>query len=174
MNAKWSVLAVYENEAAREVAMRFCDGLVQRFWPEFSLELNWSNWSDLENAKTAREVQQQVATADLILIACSPRGVLPTHFSWWLELALRHRGEREGVLVGLPLPETELSAEAAGTQVYLRKLAHRNGMDYLTTVPESLPRPEPESPESYNTRATQMTSVLDTILHHSSVPPRML
>jgi len=174
MNAKWSVLAVYENEAAREVAMRFCDGLVQRFWPEFSLDLNWSHWSDLEKAKTAKEVEQQAGAADLILIASSPGGVLPTHFTWWLELALRQRGDREGVLVGLPLPENDRDAEAAATQVYLRKLAHRNGMDYLTAVPESLPRPEPESPEPYNTRATQMTSVLDTILHHSPLPPRML
>lgn len=174
MKAKWSVLAVYENEAARAVAMQFCDGVVQRFWPEFSLDLGWLNWEDLENTRAASEAQQQAGTADLILIAASPRGNLPNHVSWWLELALHRRADKEGVLVGLPLPETGLSVEAAATQVYLRKLAHRNGMDYLTAVPENLPCGEAESAESYNARATQMTSVMDTILHHSPLPQRML
>ena len=174
MKAKWSVLALYENEAAREVAMRFCDAIVQRFWPRCTITLNWAKWSELEERGGAEEAEKQAGEADLILIATSPKGVLSSHVSWWLELALRKRGDREGVMVGLPLPNTGLDSDATATQVYLRKLAHQHGMDYLTAVPNELPVFEPESEESYNSRATQMTTVLDTILRRPSNPPRLI
>jgi hypothetical protein len=91
----------------------------------------------------------------------------------WLEQALRDRGDREGILVGLPKPEEGLSVGAAATQVYLRKLAHAAGMDYLTAVPESLAAFVPDLSEASYQRATQVTSVLGTILSHSP-PPRRL
>ena len=174
MKSKCSVLAVYDDEAAREIAMKFCDALVQRFWMEFTLQMSWSRWSELEHARTAEQVRFEAQVADLIVIAAGARGVLSEHVSGWLETALRQRAEREGVLVGLPLTQPGDSSEASATQVYLRKLAHQNGMDYLTAVPQSLPHPESDSAEEYNARATQVTSVLNTILHHSHVPPRML
>jgi hypothetical protein len=46
-------------------------------------------------------------------------------------------------------------------------------MDYLTNVPQSLPICEPESAEAYHQRATQVTSVMDKILHHLPLPQRL-
>ena len=173
MNAKWSVLATYENPSARQLAMEFCDGLVQRFWPELSLELHWYDWSDLENPGKAKEAALKAIEAAIIILAKGSRGVLRPGVKRWIELALHGRRDREGVLVGLPAPESGITTEAASTQVYLRKLAHQSGLDYLTEVPQGLPLRMAESPESYRTRATQVTSVLNTILHHTP-RPRML
>lgn len=169
MKAKWSVLALYENAQARQLAVQFCDGLVQRFWTEFGFELNWCAWSELSS-----EVGQRAREAGLIIVALGGRGNIPLHIKDWLELTLQNRAEREGVLVGLPGLELGCDPEAAATQMYLRKLAHHAGMDYLTAVPESLPTRVPESADAYNERATQVTSVLDKILNSTSPPPRML
>ncbi len=174
MKSKWSVLALYENTDARDLAVQFCDGLVHRFWPECGFDLSWCDWSGLEHAASAREAAAKAQEADLIIVALSPQAVIPVEVSSWLELALRNRGEREGVLVGLPDPEPGYDAEAAATQLYLRKLAHQAGMDYLTAVPEHLPFRVPDSTDAYTQRATQMTSVLDKILSHTSLPPRLL
>jgi hypothetical protein len=170
MKAKWSVLAVYENGDARQAAVQFCDSLVQRFWSEFGFDLGWCDWTELEQSVSARESGKRAQEADLIVVAPS-QGTIPSPVKSWLELALKQRGDREGVLVGLPRPEGELCASAAGTQAYLRKLAHEAGMDYLTAVPECLPTNVPESADAYTQRATQVTSVLDSILRYSPLPP---
>jgi len=173
MNAKWSVLAAYENPSARQLAMEFCDGLVQRFWPELCLELSWYEWDDLEKSDRAKEAAHKATTAKIMILATGPRGAIRPEIKRWIELALHGRRDREGVLVGLPVPESGLTPEAASTQVYLRKLAHQSGLDYLTEVPQGLPLRMPESAESCRMRATQVTSVLDTILHQAP-RPRML
>lgn len=174
MNAKWSVLAVSENAVARQLAVQFCDSLVQRFWSEFSFDLDWCDWAALEDTEGAKQAARKACEADLIITATLPGAVIPRHVKNWIEMTLCNRRDHEGVLVGLPAPDAGLTAEAAATQVYLRKLAHNAGMDYLTAVPQSLPHRAPESAESYNQRATQITSVLDTILRKPPVPPRLL
>jgi hypothetical protein len=171
MCPKCSVLVIFEDPSARDRAVQFCDALVQRFWPEFSFELGWCDWADLADPQQAKEADQKAGETELIIVATAPSGGLPSHVRQWLELALRGRADREGALVGLPIPESSL--EAATTQLYLRKLAHESGMDFLDAVPQSLHQLIPETLDSYNVRATQVTSVLDRILHQSPPPPRM-
>jgi hypothetical protein len=170
MKTKWSVLAVYENGDARQLAVQFCDSLVQRFWSEFGFDLGWCDWSELEQPVSARDSGKRAQEADLIVVAPS-RGTIPSSVKSWLELALKQRGDREGVLVGLAGPEGEICASAGGPQAYLRKLAHDAGMDFLTTVPECLPAKVPESADAYTQRATQVTSLLDSILRYTPLPP---
>jgi len=170
MKAKWSVLVVYEDKDARQLAVQFCDSLVQRFWAEFGFELSWHDWRELEDAAMAEAAGKKACEADLLIVAPSGRNIMQRHVKDWLELTLKQRGDREGVLVGLPGVD-ETSAISAATQVYLRKLAHESGMDYLTAVPESLMANVPESADAYTQRATQVTSVLDSILRYSPAPP---
>jgi hypothetical protein len=173
MSAKWSVFALYDDAVARERAVQFCDSLVQRFWPEFSFVLAWCQWLDLDQPLKAREAQGKVIEANLIVVAIGEKNRLPSGVERWMELALVGRGEREGALVGLPIPTAGSSSDIFAAHVFLRKLAHESGMDYLTAVPQSL-QGVPESFEAYDLRATQVTEVLDTILHQSPVPPREL
>ena len=174
MNSNWSVLAVYQNADARQLAVQFCDALVERFWSEFSFELSWCDWANLESSPDARDAEYRVRGADVIIVATAQNGLLPPRIKSWLELTLHQRNEREGFLVGLPGQESGTRAEEPGAQLYLRKLAHEVGMDFLAAVPESLPHPEPESIDSYNKRATQITGVLDAILHRPCIPPRTI
>ena len=174
MKSKWSVLALYENAEARQLAVQFCDGLVQRFWIESGFDLSWCDWSAVEHPGSSKEAAKKAREADLIIVALGPAGVIALQVQRWLEAAVQERGEREGVLVGLPNSEAAYDGEAVMTQMYLRKLAHQAGMDYLTAVPEHLPTRVPESTDAYNQRATQVTTVLDKILNYTNLPPRLL
>ena len=174
MSAKWSVLAVYQGGAARQCAVKFCDVLVQRFWPDTSFDLDWCRCEDLREADRAKEAATQAEDADIVVVAMAETGTLEPHVHGWLETALVRRGDREGILVGLAATDAALTPEAAATQQYLRKLAHDSGLDYLTRVPQSLCQTVPETVEAWNLRASQMTSVLDTILHRMPPPPRLL
>jgi hypothetical protein len=174
MKSKWSVLALYEDADARHLAVEFCDGLVHRFWAESGFDLSWCDWNGLDHPISASEAAKKAHEADLIVVALSGQRIIPQHVKGWLDLAVQGRGEREGILVGLPDAQPGDDAAGAARQMYLRKLAHQAGMDYLTAVPQSLPTRIPESADSYNQRATQVTSVLDKILSHTCAPPPLL
>jgi hypothetical protein len=150
--------------------MRFCDGLVQKFWPEFSFELSWLDWTDLEEAMRPRLPNTRLPRLIYLSVAAASQKMIPAHVQRWIEHSIRDRGDREGVLVGL----TGDGRDATAAQLYLRKLAHQGGMDYLTAIPHTLPHGVPDSAESYNVRATQMTSVLGAILNRVPSPPRLL
>ena len=171
MSSKWSIMAVYEGDEARDRAMRFCDCLVQKFWPEFSFELSWFDCADLEDQAAATDADRKAVEAQLIVLSTARPGKIPLHVRRWIEHAVHARSEREGFLVGLT--EGAATAQITATQLYLRRLAHGSGMDYLTAVPHSLPHgANDDSVESYNLRATCVTNVLGAILDQAMFPSR--
>lgn len=168
-----SVVVVYEDAAAREQAVDFCDQLVKRFWARIEMEVNWWPFDLLRNEPTAVAAAEKAARADLVVL-CSPRQEdFPAWVKGWIERWLIRRGEREGILAGLVDPDVALSNAEAPKHQYLRQAAHRGAMDYLTRLPQSISRLIPESLESYSQRAGQVSSVLDEILHHQAPPPRL-
>jgi hypothetical protein len=173
MKTNWTVMAVYQDAAARPAAVKFCDVLVQKFWPQTSFDLEWCAWENLRDASSAQPAAEKLQDANIIVMAMS--GKMDPFVRNWLELGLNQRSDREGILVGLSA-ETDGQArpDSAAVQQYLRKLAHQNGLDYLTSVPQSLCYGVPETIEACNLRATQVTSVLDKILRRPTVPPAVL
>ena len=101
MNAKWSVLALFEGSAARVTAVDFCDALVQRFWPQTSFELSWFDWDELLDVSASDSATRTAKEADLLLVTAGQKGNLQPHVKRWLETSLQRRGEREGILAGL-------------------------------------------------------------------------
>jgi hypothetical protein len=172
--AAWSIVVVYEDSAARERGVVFCDQLVGRFWERFEFEVSWWSFAMLGQAAAAEEAIANTARANLIVVATTPEGDFPVPVKSWLEASLRSRGEREGMLAGL----IALSAEPGGWEGrkhhYLRNAAHRGAMDYLTQVPLDIAHAVPESLDSYTSRADQMTSLLNGILHQPVPPPHLV
>lgn len=163
---QWSVLVIYENADAQETAVTFCDSLVRKFWNDFDFEVNWWAFHLLDASNAAAEAAEKAGQANLIVLASCPDGDLPFGLKSNLEVWLRRRGTREGVLVGLGDPGGRANLKFS----YLRNLAHRSGMDYLTELPQSLSRSIPDSLDSFDQRATAMTSVLDEILRQPKAP----
>ena len=171
--ATWSVVVVYGNPETREAAVGFCDQLVKRFWSEVEFDVSWWSTDRLQAGDSAQHAGRRAAEADLVIFALPKSGELDLEVKGWIERWVPERAEREGAVVGLLAPAASAETEAIEAQQYLRTVAHRAGMDYLTQVPASISHQIPESPESCTERARQVTSVLDEILNRREPPPRL-
>jgi hypothetical protein len=172
--AFWSVVVVYQDGAARERAVDFCDQLVARFWSRFAFDVSWWSFDQLEELIAAGEAKQKATGAELIVFSSTLEGEPPLHVKAWLEGTLGQRKEREGVLVGImDAPPVPPVAEAPKHR-YLRTAAHQAAMDYLTQLPPDLARTMPDSLDSYTSRADHVTSLLDNILHQQPSLPTPL
>jgi hypothetical protein len=153
--------------------MAFCDQLVAKFWARFNFEIGWWSFGDLEQKQPGQEALQKAVDAGMLIFVSSPQISLPSQLQHWIERWLVRRGEREGVLIDL----SEGSNGKGGpglTQLYLRKVAHQAGMDYLTQMPQSFAEPLPESLESVADLAGQVSSVLQEILKQRPRPPQVM
>lgn len=159
-------MVVYEDTKNREEAVRFCDRLIERFWSEHGFYLSWWSFASLQEGPLAEAPTEKALEADLIIFATEPEGDLPDHVQEWTEEWLRRRGDREGAVVAL----TGSGTAGPGKSVYLRNIAHRAGMDYLTEVPQTILLSIPDSLESVSRRADEVTSVLDEILRTHRPP----
>jgi hypothetical protein len=168
-----SVVVAYEDPAARERAVGFCDQLVGRFWTQVEFDVSWWSFASLEEAAGSRDAVQKAAQADFIILSAAPAGDFPAPVKAWIETSLGMRGEREGVLAGLTGTADGLHAEDGPKHLYLRRAAHLAGMDYLTHVPSDMSRAIPDSLEAYTERADQVTSLLDSILSQPAPPPQL-
>jgi len=174
MKKTWSIVVIYEDTATREHAVRACDHLVKRFWAEGELDVTWWSCAMLAEPALARQGVEKAVQADLIILSLCRDRELASPVSEWIESWLAQRGDREGALVDLTGQEAEAGGAAAERHIYLRHAAHRGGMDYLTREPETISWSMPDSLESVTSRADQVTSVLDEILHTQPPPPSPL
>ncbi len=122
---------------------------------------NGGRLSFLIDSAQATELADKAAYADYVVFASACEGDLPRELKIWIEGWLTKRGEREGTLVGLMEQHTRPFEIASLKEIYLRHVAHRAGLDYLSHVPSRKSKALPNSLDSYQERARQMTSVLD-------------
>lgn len=169
----WSIVVVYEDAAARERAVAFCDQLVSRYWAELEFNLSWWSFAGLEDAGSAKDAAEKAVCADLVAIAAEPEGDFPQPVKSWVETWLTQRGDREGMLVGLLELVAGTGSLEGQKHHYLRHAAHHGAMDYLTHVPQDISLSIPESLDSYTQRADQVTSLLDDILRQQAPPPHL-
>ena len=173
MKRDWSVVVVFEDAATRGQAVEVCDHLVQRFWTDCELAVSWWSWDMLEQPTQAQEAIQKAAEADLLIFAARTETDLPTPLQQWIETWLAMRGERDGALMSLFGKEAQAGEALAERHGYLRQVAHRGGMDYLTEAPQNLSFSIPDSLDWCSARAESVTSVLDEILHTHGTPPQI-
>jgi hypothetical protein len=158
-----SVIVIYESAAAHERAMYFCGRLARK--SDATPQVHWHGFESLRNNATATELINKAARADLLVFSFSSQGDFPQELKLWIERWLGKRCEREGSLVGLVTDRVQSVCPFASLkEIYLRHIALRAGMDYLSHVPPSAEKVIPDSLDSFTRRAGQMTSVLGKIL----------
>jgi len=168
----WSVAVICEDELTRSRALAVCDRLVQQFWAEIEFQFHWWQFAHLREAAPAHDAANVAAAADLIVWATHPEGDFPEHVTAWIQTWLGKRGHREGALVALVGHEHDISSKRIAKHLYLREVAHRANLDFLSEIPPFLRRSIPESLQWFNERAGQVSSTLDDILGRTSPPPR--
>jgi hypothetical protein len=172
---QWVIVVVYEDGGSRDHAVEFFDELTSQIGPQAEFDVSWWAFAMLRNGGANHDAARKAAVADMIVFALRPGGDLPHEIKSWIEASMVQRGEREGAVVGLMEGEPAPCAAACLKEVYLRRVAHRSGMDYLSHAAPTAARAIPDSLDSYQERAGQITSVLDEILHTQpppSPPPR--
>src|SRR4051812_34396959 len=80
-----SVVILYESLGAREQAVRVCEKFA-------GLKVNWYSFEDLAVPPSKEEAAELAAEADVLALALTPSGDLPTPIKLWMENGLRRRG----------------------------------------------------------------------------------
>jgi hypothetical protein len=159
------VIVVYENPLAREYAADVCAQFVGM--PAESDKLRWIDCRAVEFQPWTSGMDD-AKNADVIVFAMTSEGDFTPGLKLWIDRWLAKRNENEGTLAGI-FCDTGATAPLimSRKEIYLRHVAHRAGMDYLSHLPQRFRRTRaiPESLDDFNARARQMTSVLDEILH---------
>ena len=171
MKAALSILVLCEDVKRRMEAVAFCDRMVQRFWTSCEFDINWVSYRDLADPGKFRTGVKQAASAGLLIFAMRLASSIPPEVEAWMEAWLIQRGEKEGSLIALGDPGHIASAGISQNFVYLRGIARRGALDYLTEMPEKLGQTIPDGIDAYPERAQQMTSVLDQILRRKIPAP---
>ena len=167
----WTVVVVYEDTTTRERAMAVCDQLVKRFWSKVEFEFSWWRQTYLADSNIAKAAAWSAANADLIVFSTHSDSELSAGLKAWVETWLEKRREREGALIGLIGTARDPKTDTASKHRYLRQIAERARMDYLSTELSAAPEAIADSIESIHQRADQITSVLDEILSHTPLHP---
>lgn len=168
----WSVTVLYEDTDVRQRAMRMCDHLMRQFWSDIEFDFNWWRFSFLADPILARQAGRHLMDADVIIFAARRENELSPAITNWLESHLETRGVREGAFIALFGQEDEQPKAGSRKDLYLRALAQRIGMDYLTEPPVALPGGLPDSLDMFSERAEEHTSIMDGILQRE-VPPEL-
>jgi hypothetical protein len=125
---------------------------------------HWMSFSDIARPAPGDAFFQKLLTADLIVFAASCEGDFGLEFKSWLDRWAARRKDREGTVAGIFHDRTALDISSK-KEVYLRHIAHRAGLDYLSRLPLHASRTVPHSLDNFTERAGQITSVLDHILN---------
>lgn len=168
----WSVAVLYDDAPTRQRAMVVGRELVQRFWTEVTFQFHWWRSDFLTDDAMLAAAVGDASTADFIVVSSRPEQPFSPFVIKWFDDWIGRRAGREGAFVDLTEPTTGSADLVHRRQLHLRRLAHRAMMDYLTRMPEIMDGALPDSFESAENRAAQLTSVMDQILHLPP-PPRL-
>jgi hypothetical protein len=165
-----TVVVIYESPAARDCAYH---QLTERFPANITQSFHWCSCEELKDANQLEALVRKAANSDLFIVSATVEGDFSFELKSAIERWLTRREDREGTLVGL-FVGSKRGSVAPLKEIYLRHIAHRAGMDYLSHLTPVSSRSIPNSLDTFTHRAGQMTSVLDQILHTRipATPPK--
>ncbi len=172
MNKNCSVVVLFETEAGRQQAIQALDQLVAREWCEHGFATGWSSLAELKDPGMGAEMAAKARAADIVIFAVDAAEDFDLGTLGWIERWIGQCDrQREGALVGLV---TNGPNYCTDKEVFLRNVAAKAGLDYLTRLPDRIMGSSviPDSLNSFSERACQRTGVLDEILRHAGKLPR--
>ena len=163
-----TVAVVYEDSATRDRAMSLCDHLVHRLWEDIDFEFSWWKCDYLSDAGIAADAAVAASHADMIIFSGDAHRELSPAVKTWTETWAARRENREGALVALIGTGNGPMQGTGSNHSYLRDVAQRAEMDYLTNLPDPLSEPVNGSVQGITQRAAPVNSVLDSFLQRVS------
>ena len=163
-----TVAVVYEDTATRERAMSLCDHLVHKLWEDVDFEFSWWKCDYLSDPGIAADATVAASGADMIIFSGDADQELSPAVKSWTETWAARRENREGALVALIGMGDGSSHGSGPVRVYLRDVAQRAGMDYLTNLPDDLSEKIDGTVPGITQRAAPVNSVLERFLQRVS------
>ena len=124
------VTVVYEDAAARDLALQLCNELIRKFDPDLKFHSSWWGFRYLSDGEIGQQAGQSVAKADLVVVSVNRAESLPFEVIAWFEMWLPMRSSSAGALVLLS-KSSELKEPHSWQDRYLRTVAQRANLDYL-------------------------------------------
>jgi hypothetical protein len=168
-----SVTVVYQDTPARERAIWLCHHLVREFWAEIDFKFSWWRFKYLAEPEIAAAAAQAAGDSDMILVASRGVDDVPLEVRKWFESWTPSHPSRDAALVLLTDSRAEPELGRSPTALFLKAVADRAGMDCLLPVRYPATLLAQEQVRQMHDRATQVTEVLDEILHHYGPPPSL-
>jgi hypothetical protein len=166
-----NVVVIYEDVPTRQRAMSACDFLMQQLWSEVEFEFHWWRTDFLEQPEMAQVAAEQAARADFVIFCCRAEGEVSPGLRAWCERWIEERQGRDGALLNLTEGEAPGADVSSSVETFLRGVARLAMLDYFTTVRQTGAGTLPGSFEEVERRASEISSVLDEILHQPPRPP---
>ncbi len=166
-----TVVVIYQDAVTRERAMVACDFLMQHLWSEVEFDFHWWRTDFLEHTIMAHAAAKQAAEADFLIFCCGLERECPPTLKSWFESWVGDRHGRDGVLLNLTTASATETGSARSAEAFLRGVARRAMLDYLAPGSPTLTGTLPASYEEVDQRASEMSSVLEEILHPPPRPP---
>ena len=165
------MVVLYEDKLTRDRAMALCDRLVQRFWAEVEFSFHWWRTDFLTDPRMAQSADADAADADIFIFSPSPTTTLSPILLRWFDGWSPRRQSREGMFLDLTQAAALQYPIVQQKQACLRELAGNAGLEYFNRLPPSFGAGAPNSLQDVETRASQLTTVLDDILTRIPPPP---
>ena len=127
-------LVLYEDDVARDVAMKVCGRLLARFDAELAFAFSFWKFKDLDDPVSAHWAAEAVARADVILFSLPGRDLSPETMNW-LDLCVQARTKAEGALAVMVTGPHDMDLVVEGLLSRLQFVAHRLRMDFLPLLP---------------------------------------
>ena len=165
-----AVVVAYEDTATRDRAVLLCDHLVNKLWDDLDFELSWWKFDFLRDPQIAAEAAAAAGKADMVVFSAHAAQEFPPTVKTWVESWVANRDGRDSALVALIGMEEDLTKGTSPIHIYLRDVAHRAKMDYLSDVPDAPSVGVDGSVGAIAQRAETVTSVMERILQQASPP----
>jgi hypothetical protein len=133
------IVVAYEDTACRAGAMLACNHLVQEFWKDIEFKFSWWRFDYLRDSELSSAAVRAAAKADLVILSAYSKGPFHSVVPQWTEQWVQRRASNEGALLGLFWTQEGQKDLASPKQIYLKDVARRTGMEFLSQVPRQLP-----------------------------------
>lgn len=129
-----SVVLVYENAAARERIEGVYAHLLGKLSKDFEFGCTWCSFYDFKDARNTAEFTAAAVDADLIVFSSHAEIEPPLPLRDWVEGWVHSKKAQDAVLAALLFQNQDSEDGPQSLHSYLREVAQRGGMDFLSQV----------------------------------------
>lgn len=160
----YSAVVLYEDRVTRDRMIRVQDHVQRGLGEEIDCQVAWWRFDHLKEPRLFTKAVKSAVEADMILFSAHAGGHFPRQVTAWINAWVKQRRLRPGVLGALIGLHDDALSGITPRHCYLRRVAERAQMDFLSQAAALLPDEEPCSVDSFMKRAASSSQLLEGIL----------